>query len=232
MAGGQLVGAAFDYAALPVDLADEARQTAGRIRLRHQQHVAAIIETGRDLLSIKDRLGHGNFGPWLEAEFGWNERTARRYMMAATEFGDKTDIVSDLPPTALYKLAAPSTPEPIREEVIQRLEAGERLGLKEVEDRLWLAREADKKAREEARLTPRQRTYRKKVKQKADEEHAKLQEEGRRRRAQIEVAVLFLQERLGGELSDFIALLDKISPYEFVAALREAGVQSHQDEAA
>jgi hypothetical protein len=56
------------------------------------------------------------------------ERTARNYMNAAAECGTKSEIVSVLPPTALYALSAPSTPAPVRDAVLVRLEAGERLG--------------------------------------------------------------------------------------------------------
>jgi hypothetical protein len=60
-----------------------------------------------------ERLGHGNFLPWIEAEFGMSEWTARNFMRVAEEFGGKSGTVPDLPPTVLYQLAAPSTPEPI-----------------------------------------------------------------------------------------------------------------------
>jgi len=41
------------------------------------------IQIGRELLAIKARLGHGHFGSWLAAEFGWSDRQARRFMGAA-----------------------------------------------------------------------------------------------------------------------------------------------------
>ena len=30
---------------------------------------------GRDLITVKDRLGHGRFLPWIESELGMKERT-------------------------------------------------------------------------------------------------------------------------------------------------------------
>lgn len=57
------------------------------------------------------------FLPWIEAEFGMTDRTARRFMDVASSFSVKVDIVSDLPATALYELAAPSTPQSVREQV-------------------------------------------------------------------------------------------------------------------
>src|SRR3954451_21112221 len=110
----------FDYSALPADVAKEARAAVERYRRSVKVHV---LETGRDLLTMKDRLGHGHFGRWLEAEFRMNERSAQRYMNVAAEFGDKSDIVSVLPPTTLYQLTASSTPAPAREEVVNRLKS-------------------------------------------------------------------------------------------------------------
>ena len=46
-------------------------------------------------------------------------------MGVARQFGDKTSIVRDLDPTALYELAAPKTPIEVREEVERMIEAGE-----------------------------------------------------------------------------------------------------------
>jgi hypothetical protein len=100
---------AFDYAALPAAVATHARATADRIRAHHQNQINAVFKIGHDLLAIKQQFKHGQFGACRHAEFGMTERTAQNYMHAATEFGTKTEIISDLSPTALYTLAAPST---------------------------------------------------------------------------------------------------------------------------
>jgi hypothetical protein len=60
----------------------------------------------RRIVLVRD----GNFLPWIEAEFGMHENTARNFMRVAEMFGKSTTVV-DLPPTVLYALAAPSTPE-------------------------------------------------------------------------------------------------------------------------
>ncbi len=76
---------------------------------------------------IKESLPHGQFLPWIEAEFGMGDRTARRFMDVARVFGSKMDSLSDLNVTneALYELAAPKTPLEVREEVERMIEAGE-----------------------------------------------------------------------------------------------------------
>ncbi len=143
----------FDYASLSPDLAEDARAVAQRVRAAHVRTMQAILEMGRELSSLKSRLGHGRFGRWLAAEFGAVARTAQNYMLAAERFGDNSEIISLLPPATVYALAAPSTPEPVRAEVVRRLSQGERLNPAEVgalvragrsqRQRLGAARKAD-----------------------------------------------------------------------------------------
>jgi hypothetical protein len=52
-----------------------------------------------------------------------SESTALRFMQTADVFVGKSVTVTDLPPTILYQLAAPSTPEPIREDFMREAEA-------------------------------------------------------------------------------------------------------------
>ena len=124
--------AGFNYGALDPALAADARGVAQRVRAGHLRTMQTILEMGRDLSSLKARLGHGRFGRWLDAEFGAVARTAQNYMLAAERFGDKSEIISLLPPATVYALAAPSTPEPVRVEVMRRLSLGERLKAAEV----------------------------------------------------------------------------------------------------
>src|SRR3954454_15460067 len=113
----------FDYDSLPDDVRLEARGAAGRIKGLVR---GAMIEVGAALKDIRDRLPHGQFGKWLFAEFALTERTARNYM-AAAELVSKSETVSVLQPKTLYLLASPSTPEPIKQAVIERFDSGDRL---------------------------------------------------------------------------------------------------------
>ena len=72
-----------------------------------------IIEMGQHLIEVKAAIGHGNFLPWLEAEFGWSDRTAARLIRVAEKF-DKLSNLDSVSPSALYILAAPSTPDDVR----------------------------------------------------------------------------------------------------------------------
>lgn len=89
-------------------MAASARAAAERIRGRMQLAAESIIEVGRELIEQKRQLGHGNFLPWIDAEFGMSQDTAGRFMSVAERFADKLPTVGSLPPTALYALAAPS----------------------------------------------------------------------------------------------------------------------------
>ena len=85
-----------------------------------------IIEIGRRLIAVKALLPHGAFIDWLTAEFGWHRATANRFIQVAQQFGDKDlSQIATFDPSALYLLAAPSTPEAVREEAIERASAGE-----------------------------------------------------------------------------------------------------------
>jgi hypothetical protein len=101
------------------------RAAADRIRLRISRTVKDVIEIGRELIAVKERLGHGNFLAWIDREFGMNAKSAERFISVAQQFGDKFDSVSSLSLTALYELAAPSTPEEVQAKVTERLAAGD-----------------------------------------------------------------------------------------------------------
>ena len=98
--------------------------------------VESIFEIGQRLITVKQRLGHGRFGSWLETEFDWDERTARRFMSVAENLKNKSDTVSEInfAPSALYILAAPSTPEAARDEAFARAKAGESITKKTAKD--------------------------------------------------------------------------------------------------
>jgi hypothetical protein len=101
------------------------REAADRIRLRISRTAKDIIDIGRDLIAVKESLGHGNFLAWIDREFGMNAKSAERFISVAQQFGDKFDSVSNLSLTVLYELAAPSTPEEVKTKVTERLAAGD-----------------------------------------------------------------------------------------------------------
>jgi hypothetical protein len=66
---------------------------------------ASRLETGADLLTVKGKLAHGQFGDWVASECGLSNSTAQNYMKAAAAFGSKNPTVGHLPPTTLYGMA-------------------------------------------------------------------------------------------------------------------------------
>jgi hypothetical protein len=111
---------------------------------RLAEHVAEIrrlgkrlmedaIEIGRRLIEcqaiLQELHGHGHWYAWLDKEFGWSKQTALNFVRAY-EMSKSTNFVDfnfDLPVSALYLLAAPTTPETVRTEVIEKAKAGERV---------------------------------------------------------------------------------------------------------
>jgi hypothetical protein len=134
----------FNYDLLETKVADKVRASADRIRERINKTVEDIIAVGNDLLAVKDSLEHGQFGPWLKAEFGWSERTAQNFMSVAEKF--KSAKFADLPiqPSAAYLLAAPAVPDEARQKAIEKAEAGEEITFAAAK---VIVREAKKKKR-------------------------------------------------------------------------------------
>jgi hypothetical protein len=126
--------AGFDYGILDRETADFLQQQTGEIRALMRRSAQDIFEIGEKLIEIKQRLGHGRFGNWLAAEFAWTDRLAQQFMNVARQF--RSENISDLQlaPTALYLLAAPSTPEVVREEALARARAGEPITHKQVKE--------------------------------------------------------------------------------------------------
>jgi hypothetical protein len=130
----------FNYAGMSPKCARTLRSCAARIRQHDGKITRHIFEIGKTLVEAKTLLPHGYFSKWLDAEFCWPERTAQRYMQVARVLGDKADTVSDLPAAALYNLAAKSTPDELRDEILEQLEAGKAPPNRELTARLKAAR--------------------------------------------------------------------------------------------
>jgi len=133
-----MIQTGFDYAALPVDSALTARAAAERIKLRLKRTVEDIIEIGRELTAVKADLPHGQFLPWIAAEFEMDQKTAFNFMSVYERFGSgKLGIIPNFKPTILYALSAPSTPEAVIEKAIEKAESGDKVTVADVKD--WKA---------------------------------------------------------------------------------------------
>jgi hypothetical protein len=105
---------------------------AAEIRRLGRRVKEDVVEIGRYLDEAQQHAGHGTWLTWIEAEFGWSDQTARRFIHVY-EFSRDSKfnklLNSNLPLSALYQLAAPKTPEAARKEVAARVEAGEKVSV-------------------------------------------------------------------------------------------------------
>jgi predicted transcriptional regulator len=181
-----------------------------------------ILEIGDHLRRVKERLAHGTFGRWIEEEFGWTERTAQNYMRAAIEFSGQYEIISVLPPTTVYRLAAPSTPAPVREEIIERMEAGEPLTPAAIETMVSEAKEKAKLAK----LTPEQKKRQISNKKREESCRKATEEQYAAQRAHLEAvaqeAVALIRDYVPEDQFTRLAKLVQDSGYRFTGALTEA----------
>lgn len=88
-----------------------AQRAADDIKPRLRRATEDILVIGQRLAVVRQYIPHGQWTSWIETEFGMADETARQFIRVATRFTDKSLIIRDLKPTALYMLAAPSTPD-------------------------------------------------------------------------------------------------------------------------
>lgn len=132
----------FDYAAIPAAHRDNVEAATRRLHTLERRTSEAIIEIGKELIAVKKDIGHGNFGPWLEAEFGWSQPTARRFMAVAETFS-QNDHVDRFETTALYALASPSTPDDVRDGFAELASLGQPVTHKDVKQEIDRRKRAD-----------------------------------------------------------------------------------------
>lgn len=122
-------------------------QKADETQILLKRTAEKIVEIGKNLLEVKERLPHGMFGVWLQSEFGMSHRTASKFMSVAERFYGKLEPGSNLPASALYLLASPSVPNEVVDEAIQRASAGEKI-TKALVQQIIDAQEAIKEAQD------------------------------------------------------------------------------------
>jgi hypothetical protein len=121
----------FDYNTLESETQTLVQQHTQEIKENLRETISIIWSVGRKLFEIRNVLKPRCFKVWLESEFRWSRPTAYNYINVYKAFPSGLTI-RHLPidPTALYRLAAPSTPEAARLEAVERANFGERITLK------------------------------------------------------------------------------------------------------
>lgn len=133
-------------------------QVATEINRHAMDMVVAANEIGKRLIWAKDELGHGRFGPWLEANIPFSVRTAQRYTKLALAFERHPRLLEPLARTSLKKALAITT---LSDEelttleeggTVAEMEAGElgELTYSELQDALKREKSARSKAEDEA----------------------------------------------------------------------------------
>ncbi|GAB4527976.1 MAG: hypothetical protein OHK0046_46350 [Anaerolineae bacterium] len=118
---------AFDYSQLPDPDAEELRQAAAYINTRLSLSYRLLVEVGRKLTDMRTRY-QGIFMTWATSEFRVSYDTIANWMNTAERMGHLPDDQAALIQTrALYKLAAPSTPEQARTAAVALTSQGEQV---------------------------------------------------------------------------------------------------------
>lgn len=126
-------GPQFDYGSVSSSIASFLKKQADKIQ---RTAAKSIIDIGKDLVAAKHYLSHGQFLGWIEAEVGIPARTAQAYMQVAQWITGKSARVAHLPPSVLYVLSAPSTPQEFIRDILNDVEAGKHVELSAIRGKL------------------------------------------------------------------------------------------------
>lgn len=133
----------FDYSTLSSHKQIIIKECTGEIKERLRRTARDIWEVGKRLTEVRSQLERGQFEGWLSAEFGWSRRTAYNFINVYEAFSDSANFTQlDIATSALYKLAAPSTPQSVRQEFLSKAEEGEKITHKQISQALKTAKES------------------------------------------------------------------------------------------
>jgi hypothetical protein len=113
----------YDYSQIDAQHRNQVMLSARRIKVKAERSKHDLLDIGKELVAVKERLEHGQFTDWIEQEFGMSMRTAQRFMNVYETYGGKNDTVSFLHDSALYMLSGPNIPEAARQEVEEEAKA-------------------------------------------------------------------------------------------------------------
>jgi pentapeptide repeat protein len=119
-------GSQFDYRSMPLSVA---KFLMGQAKRLQRQTTYSIIQIGRDLIAAKHYMPNRQFVDWINAEVGIPARTAKAYMRVAMWASGKDVKAMGLPPSLLYVLSAPSTPQEFISGILDDVEAGRHVEL-------------------------------------------------------------------------------------------------------
>lgn len=115
------------YASLDVETRIVVQQRTSEIKRLMRRTAQDIVDIGQKMLEVKIKLDYGGFGAWLRLEFEWSRSAAYKFMQVAERFSCVNFTQLQVAPSALYLLAAPSTPESACDDALERAAQGERI---------------------------------------------------------------------------------------------------------
>ncbi len=140
----EMMEAPFDYGALDAETREFVQRKTDEIHGQLKRTAEGVIRIGLNLITVKERLPHGQFLPWLKSEFEMSENAALKFMQVAERFGSKSINFMNLSASILYALAAPSTSDA----VVERVQSGE---IEATLSSIKAAKEAEKSRADEER---------------------------------------------------------------------------------
>lgn len=117
----------FDYHLLSAEKREFVLQKTDETQWLLKKTAENIIKIGKNLLAVQAVLPHGSFLPWLQSEFGMSQPMAYNYIHVAERFDGKFINFINLASSALYLLAAPSTPESAVNQALELAESGKKV---------------------------------------------------------------------------------------------------------
>jgi hypothetical protein len=136
---GDLTNSADQFLAEKAEAIRALEQEGKRVVFKVACEIGGHLSSARDRLS-RNSSGDGTWLAWLEREFPYwgSQRTAYNYIgifkFAQRHGGQVAKFANSIDLSAVYLLAAPSTPEEARTEVAGRIEHGEELTRQDVKD--------------------------------------------------------------------------------------------------
>ncbi len=116
----------FNYETLDAETRVVVRQRTVEIKDLMRNTAENVVRVGEKLAEVRDQLAKGGFQEWLGQEFQWSRRTAYNFIAVHEQLGGRANFAQiDIATSALYLLAAPSTPDAVREEALERAATGE-----------------------------------------------------------------------------------------------------------
>lgn len=117
----------FEYGILDTETRNVVQKCTNEIKGLMRRTSQDIIDIGQKLIEVKEHLGHGRFINWLKYEFNWSVSTATKLMQVGAQFKSVNFTNLNITASALYLIAAPSTPREARAEVLERTSLGENI---------------------------------------------------------------------------------------------------------